>query len=356
MREEFHLPAIDFPEGVPGDLRLLLTALIRDSIRRAAGDSGSEDVSPPAPGRAQPVGERAALDRFDAAEGTYAVPSYRDAGALVAVSVRNPAETAKKLFAPRWEHPRGEGARDLVADDCPLAGEQLAALPGGAAVRLRGGRYAISTDLRRALTWGSYLFGPRPYAVLEGPMGGAERRYLSVAATASPARSRPATPQPRRALKERGVRTVKEPIVWQPQVYDHRRTAYLLRGLVVAPGEVMWPPDPGVVEEFYDELEECDERNEALPRDVAREQLFAAIDRLITVGRNEEAVALLVELGAAAFLLLEWDAKEKYLALLCGSAPREAGEGAIVAILASLRSNAELEAALDVLRRNRWPR
>ncbi len=57
----------------------------------------------------------------------------------------------------------------MVEGTSPFEKRLVAIFPGWQAVRVRGDRYAVATDLRRAITWGNLLFGARSFAILEGP-------------------------------------------------------------------------------------------------------------------------------------------------------------------------------------------
>lgn len=351
--KRFYLPRpIDFPEGIPSDLRLRLESVILASIRRVAEQSASraQIVATP-PDRDQPVREQVVRRRLSLERAAYAIPSYDDNGAPVDVPLKQAGETTE---APpvrlRWRHPQGDVANDqVVSGASPFEDQLVAIFPGWQAVRVHAERYAITSDLRRAVTWGNLLFGARSYVILEGPIGKPNLSYY-VLGTTHALHAHDLAPGSGAAVAGGEVWGIKQRIYWQPQLHDDQHGFYMLRALFTAEGQPMWPPSRELVEEFYAELKLARPQQQVVPKELARPLVFGEIDRLIAADKGEEAARKLAELDAAAFALVDWTIKAKYLEVLTDAWTLEAEEVAIIELLKSMSGRAELEAALGLLK------
>ncbi|MCB0108732.1 MAG: hypothetical protein KDE53_22580, partial [Caldilineaceae bacterium] len=352
MRTIYHLPNhLDFPEKVTSDQRLRLQKVIVTSIRRAAQSrsNGGQRIERESAQALSPTEEFTA-QRLSANGNSYAVPSYDDGGAPKAVPIKR-TTAAPQPPRLRWRHPNGAAADDnVISGGSPFDDQLIAIFPHWEAVRVKGDRYAVSNNLRRAITWGNLLFGARSYAILEGPRGKAALHYYVVGTTGAlhvPAAGRGS------GLSVAGgeVWGVKQRIYWQPQLHDDHHGFYTLRALFTAEGQPMWPMSPELAEEFYSELKLGKPQEQVLPPAVARPLVFGEIDGLVAADKTDEAARKLAELDAGAFALVDWSVKARYLEILTDAWTLEAEEKAIIEILKSMNGRAELDAALALLKK-----
>ena len=351
--KRFYLPAqIVYPENLPSDLRLRLETVIVASICRVAEQttSGAQIVAA-SPGSAEQARERFTSQRLNPDQAAYAIPSYDDGGAPTDVPIKQAGEA---IEAPplklRWRHPQGNVADDrVISGTSPFEDQLVAIFPGWQAVRVHADRYAVTTDLRRAVTWGNLLFGARSYVILEGPTGQANLRYFVIGTTHA-LHAHDVTPGTGTTIAGGEVWGVKHRIYWQPQLHDDQHGYYMLRALFTAEGQPMWPLSRELVEEFYAELKLGKPQQQVVPKEMARPLVFGEIDRLIAADKGEEAARKLAELDAAAFALVDWEIKAKYLEVLTDAWTLEAEEIAIIEILKSMSGRAELDAALGLIK------
>ncbi|MCB0176440.1 MAG: hypothetical protein KDJ97_38435, partial [Anaerolineae bacterium] len=354
MRNIYNLPTkINFPESLPSDVRLRLQTVILDSIRRVAEQSAGDDAQfvAESPARVEPVRERFTAHRLNPERVTYAIPSYDNGGAPTNVPLKEAKGTAHA--APvrlRWRHPHGNVADDQVVNKTSIFEDQLIAIfPGWQAVRVHATRYAVTTNLNRAIIWGNMLFGARSYAILEGPIGQARLRYYVVGTTHA-LHARDLNPGTGLAVAGGEVWGLKRRIHWQPQLHDDQHGFFMLRALFTAEGQPMWPASRELVEEFYNELKLGRPQQHLIPRELARPLVFGEIDQLIAAEKTEEAARKLAELDAAAFALVDWDVKAQYLIILTDAWTLETEEIAIIEILKSISGRLELDAALGLIK------
>ncbi len=352
MRSIYHLPdQIDFPEGLTSDQRLRLQRVLVTSIRRATqarANSGQiADNSADQPS----LREEFSAQRLTPNGNGYALPSYDDGGAPKALPLKQAAATATPRPRLRWRHPKGAAADDrVISGGSPFDTQLIAIFPQWAAVRVKGDRYAVTNDLRRAVTWGNLLFGARSYAVLEGPTGKAAMHYYVVGTTHA-LHAHDAAPGSGTSVAGGEVWGMKQRIYWQPQLHDDHHGFYTLRALFTAEGQPMWPMSQELVEEFYSELKLGKAQEQFLPPALARPLVFGEIDGLIAAQKIEEAARRLAELDANAFALVDWTVKARYLEILTDAWTLEAEEIAIIELLKSMSGRTELDAALGLLKK-----
>lgn len=354
MRNVYHLSAsLRFPEGLPSDQRLRLQSVITAALRHAT-QAGPNQTQRTDSGETagQFVREPFTTLRLNAERAAYALPSYDGGGAPKEVPLKQPAAAAPPVQPRlRWRHPHGNVVGDRVISKLsPFESQLIAIFPGWQAVRVKSDRYAVSTDLRRAISWGNLLFGARSYAILEGPTGTPNLHYYVVGTTHA-LHAHDATPGTGRTVAGGEVWGIKQRIYWQPQLHDAQHGAYQLRALFTVEGQPMWPLSQELVEEFYSELKLGKLQSQFLPPAIARPLVFGEIDSLIASAQREEAARKLAELDANAFALVDWTAKATYLAILADAWTLEAEEIAIIEILKSMRGRTELEAALGLLQK-----
>ncbi|MEZ4861778.1 MAG: hypothetical protein R3C14_10735 [Caldilineaceae bacterium] len=353
MRTIYHLPNhLDFPEKVTSDQRLRLQKVIVTSIRRAAQSrsNGGQRIERESAQALSPT-EEFTPQRLSANGNSYAVPSYDDGGAPKAVPIKRTTAAPQPPPKLRWRHPKGAAADDkVISGGSPFDDQLIAIFPHWQAVRVKGDRYAVSNNLRRAITWGNLLFGARSYAILEGPTGKVGLHYYVVGTTHA-LHAHDAAPGSGLSVAGGEVWGLKQRIYWQPQLHDDHHGFYMLRALFTAEGQPMWPMSQELVEEFYSELKLGKPQEQFLPPALARPLVFGEIDKLIAADKTEEAARKLAELDANAFALVDWTVKAKYLEILTDAWTLEAEEKAIIEILKSMSGRAELDAALALLKK-----
>ena len=353
MRNIYHLPnPITFPEGLTSDQRLRLQSVIVASIRSVAqARAHHANLADTEASDEQAVREYFTAHRLNPDRAAYAIPSYDGGGAPKDIPLKqtNAASQAPRPKV-RWRHPQGNVADDqVVGHASPFETQLIAIFPGWQAVRVKGERYAVTNDLRRAIAWGNLLFGARSYAILEGPTGKPNLHYY-VVGTSHAIPTHDAAPGTGKRVAGGEVWGIKQRINWQPQLYDDRHDSYLLRGLFTVEGQPMWPMSKELAEEFYGELKLGKPQEQFLPPTLARPRVFDVIDQLIAAGETDEAARKLAELDANAFALVDWTVKARYLEILTDAWTLEAEEIAIIEILKSMRGRAELEAALGLIK------
>ncbi len=349
MRQHFSYPdSINFPDALAGDQRLrlqnvIVAAIHRATQSRATSEQSRDDNIIQSTNWREPFN----IDRLNVNGNGYAVPSYDDGGAPKDL----PLKQATPLPKLRWRHPKGAATDDrVISHGSPFDDQLIAIFPHWEAVRVKGDRYAVSNNLRRAITWGNLLFGARSYAILEGPSGKAELHYYVVGTTHA-LHAHDAAPGSELSVAGSAVWGLKQRIYWQPQFHDNQRGFYTLRALFTAEGQPMWPMSQELVEEFYSELKLGKPQEQFLPPELARPLVFGEIDKLIAADKTEEAARKLAELGANAFALVDWSVKARYLEILTDAWTLEAEEIAIIEILKSMSGRVELDAALGLLKK-----
>ena len=352
MRQRFCYPeSINFPEALASDQRLRLQNVIVTAIRRAT--QAPESSAQMADATLSPSPREAfAAQRLNPDGAAYAVPSYDEGGALKELPVKRTTATPQTPPARlRWRHPKGAATTDkVISGASPFETQLIAIFPRWEAVRVKGDRYAVTSDLRRAITWGNLLFGARSYAILEGPLGKPNLAYFAVGTTHA-LHAAEAAPGSGATVAGGEVWGLKQRIYWQPQLHDDQHGFYMLRALFTAEGQPMWPPSRALAEEFYNELKLGKPQEQFVPPALARPRVFGEIDRLIAAEQTEEAARKLAELDANAFALVDWTIKARYLEILADAWTLEAEEKAIIELLKSMSGRAELEAALGLLKK-----
>ncbi len=355
MKRHYHIPArVRFQATVSEEDQARLQRVVLSAVRRAVELSAAETPEIVVADFATPEETR---ERFSAANyrpnrRTYAVPSFQEGGAPTEVPVEQitfEEEEVEEIMSTLLLHPAGEVAEDrVISGRSPFEGQLIAIFPRWEDVKVRSDRYAIASDLRRAIRWGGYLFGARAFVIIEGPFGRPESRYYVLGTThaltwAPPA---PGTGMPLGGTEVWGVSAR----YWQSELLDDAGRSYLLRALITADGNTLFPPNPRLVEEFLAEQALAPPERGVIPVAMARRLVFDEIDRLIASGDTEGAARRLAELDANAFALVDWETKARYLQVLVDAWTREPQEVAIVEIIKSIESRSALAAALGRLR------
>jgi hypothetical protein len=285
--------------------------------------------------------ERSGHERLDRArlvdgESRYLVPSF---GADTPPLVPHPVPT----------DPRADVVEPSPS---PFEGQTIAIFPtttrgsGWEALRVSSHRHAVTTDLSRAVGWGNLLFGAGSFAILEGPFGRPDSHYTVVGVApavsdAEIARAGPPDPAGRFTFTAR---------YWQQVHEDAERRAYQLRTLVTREGTPLFSGNPFWLEEFRRELK-ATKSDAVIPAAYAAPMVFGEIDALLASEDIEGAAQRLSELDAAAFRIVDWETRARYVKTLVDAWTWEAQEVAIVELLKASSGPSELRATIDVLRK-----
>src|SRR5258708_5304079 len=294
MRYHYHLPiSIIFPDEISGEIRLRLQTIVVASIRRVAEQTANDaQIVAESSGSAEPVREQFTAQRLNPERTAHAVPGYDDGGEPTDVPVKQAggASVAPPLKL-RWRHPHGNVADDqVISGSSPFEDQFVAVFPGWQAVRVHADRYAVTTDLRRAVTWSNLLFGARSYVILEGPTGKASLCYYVIGTTHA-LHAHDVAQGTGTSIARGEVWGHKHRIYCQPQQHEDQHGYYMLRVLFTAEGQPMWPLSRELVEEFYAELRLGKPQQQVVPKELARPLVFGEIDRLIAA----ESSAILAE-------------------------------------------------------------
>jgi hypothetical protein len=362
LKKRYHIPTrVNWSAQPNAQESTRLERVVLEAIRRAIErqDQIASEIVVTDFEAQETVSERFSPTRYQSDRSTYSIPSYDNGGAPTEVPLEE-TDTAEVggssgdalTFEPNVItstvrlHPSGDVNQDqIIASHSPFEG-QTVAIFGWEAVRIHAERYAVSSDLRRAIRWGEYLFGARAFAILEGPFGEPGSRYYVLGTTHA------LTWTPGEHGKGQFLANVEvwgvNARYWVGTLADEQGKSYILRVLVTSNGNSLFP-NARLVEEFLSEQTFFSAERGVIPAELARSLVFAEIDRLISNGDMEEAARRLAELDANAFSLVDWETKARYLQVLIEAWTLEAQEVAIVEIIKSISSRSELFAALSRL-------
>lgn len=371
VTKKFYLPSqinwnVEPNAAESAQLQRVVTAAIRRAVANTAGETAEivvADFTAP-----EPRSERFAASRYQRDRNTYTLPSYDNGGTPTEVTVEEDAPTesegvagspasaetidftdeeAEPVISTILLHPAGEVTQDRVVSQTSLFEDRLIAIfPRWQAVKVRSERYAIASDLRRAINWGNYLFGARSFAILEGLFGTPQSRYYVLGTDRA---IQPLATTPGRGIQVAGVELsrIAGQTHWETEFRDRQGHLYLLRALFTAESNPIFPPNERLAEEFYQELALSPPERGVIPPELARSLVFSEIEQLLANGDTETAAHRLAELDAHAFALLDWETKVRYLQVLVAAWTRQPQEVAIVEIIKSATSRGELFAILQ---------
>jgi hypothetical protein len=354
-----------------------ITAAIRRAIENSADGEVPEIVVADF-AVTDEVREAFSSNDYQSDRNSYSIPSYDNGGSPTEVLIQEetpaesevvpggeetPSPTAETITFAEEEaepvtstlllHPRGEVGQDrVISNPSPFEDRLIAIFPHFEAVKVRSERYAVASDLTRAIRWGLFLFGARSFVILEGPFGRPESRYYALGTNRAihlPTVSRGSSLQLPGGEELFGIAGQTH---WETEFRDEQSNLYLLRVLLSTEGNEIFPPNRRLAEEFYQELALSPPERGRIPTELARSLVFGEIDRLIANDELEEAAQRLAELDANAFALVNWETKVAYLQTLIDAWTREPQEIAIVEILKSIDSRSELLAALNRLQQD----
>ncbi|WP_037710497.1 AHH domain-containing protein, partial [Streptomyces griseus] len=240
----------------------------------------------------------------------------------------------------------------VVEGPSPIDGSVVMVIGATQLVRLgEATRYARSRSLVHAVQLGDHLFGARSFAVLEGGLGTAGSYFLAVATTPTVTNETIGPEvahwelEGRRVSSFSGFRVL--PVIAATD--GHRYGVNLLwtkeRGWLWGDSDEgrRWIRMSRSAQEFWLSAEEL------------KLLAFGELDRLVDSGLGgndedlEKAAAQLAEMNARAFALADTKSREKYLEVLVRAWTFEEHRHAIVQIMISLESMAQLQAVRERL-------
>ncbi|MEE4420258.1 AHH domain-containing protein [Streptomyces bugieae] len=288
-----------------------------------------------------------------------AAPPSAPAAPAPAAATAPPARTSAPAGAPApspsedrpaGSEPSADGRDEVIEGPSGLEGRAVIILPGTRIVTLGGAtRYVRASNLTRAVQLGRAVFGTTSFALLEGPVGAADRR-IWVVATTPPVSTHdlevaggkvPTGQQLANVLRSKILRAVEDPAGHR---YDIVTVLTKERNPLTADREA------GL--RLYERLAAG---GPELAEEEAAQLVFGDLDRLVdqVLGgdddRLQEAAERLAELDAEAFGLVDWRTKSRYLTVLIKAWTWESQEHAIVEIMRSLRSVTELDSVRETL-------
>jgi hypothetical protein len=361
MTSIVHLPEHATFEGpIAEDRRREIEQTLLAAIRRAVLTvrAGSDTAVRARPDRRRTdpgeVGEPLDPARFDEGGGVYRVPSYDLAGELTDVQL--------------LEHiPRAAAVYGVMDGPSRLDGKLILAMTGNRYVFLRSPRYAVSSSLTLAYSFGLTLFGASSFAILQGPWGQPLTQYLTVgtdpgiddADLGSAGRLMHAPTeegQEGKQVEVAGEMVMAWASILVPSVETDLGT-YVLRGFVTRDRQIRYA-NLLQAREWHAQVQvEAVEGVQTPGSAEARGLLFDDVDKLVDEFEGgddknlQKAADYLTRFDSNAFSLVPWDRKVKYLKVLLAAWTWQEQERAVVQIFKSLRSDSEVDAVVAELKR-----
>jgi hypothetical protein len=348
-----HPPAgVTFEGEVSEEDRRRISKAIGGAVRRALENAAAGSRSRLAQRLEDEVSEVIDPNRVDRERGLYQVPSYQDEGQPT---------TARLLETLAPETRPGVV---VYSEPSPLEGALIVHLPGNRYVNLRSPRYASAGTLTEALIVGDRLFATTSFAIVQGPMGSKQMRYLAGATDPSVADAdlgekagNEIPPElqgvPGELVKQGVSRVLGEEILGTLVGKDGE---YLIRGLVTKDRKPHWRNAP-LASLWFAQLAQEQQRGITGPEpEVARVIIFDDVDALveqIEAGDDtnlQKAAEMLSKFDAQTFALVDWETKVRYLKVLLAAWTWEEEEKAVVEIFKSLKDTTELNAVVALLK------
>ncbi|MGW6915293.1 AHH domain-containing protein [Kitasatospora sp. NPDC054939] len=317
-----------------------------------AQEAGAQEPGPgPLPGPAAPKPPRPRRSPTPATRPTAPAPGSAAAKGPEAAPPAPQAQAPRAPQAPPGG--TGEFRDEVIQSPSGLEGAGVMVLPGTRIIALGGApRHVVASNLARALQLGRATFGRTSFALLQGPVGARDSRIRAVATDP------PLTNEDVKQTTElpAGVATRVVEGRFPSSVRDRSGHRHEVLAVLTKEHGVALFADREVGRRFYDRLA-------AEGSELAEEELRALVldelDRLVEQGlagdeaKLQQAADRLAELGTEAFDLAAWPTKVSYLEVLIKVWTRERHERAIVEIMRSLQSVAELRAVMERLREAR---
>ncbi|MCP4259944.1 MAG: hypothetical protein GY774_20885 [Planctomycetes bacterium] len=361
MRIRYHIPTYmqfqgEASENEKARLEQALIAAIRRAVEGAATGS-AEMVTADEAGIQEDTREHFSLTRYFPDRNTYTIPSFQQGGPptedLPVEKIIFEEEEVEEVTSAIHLRPAGEVSEDrVISGRSPFEGKLIAIFPRWEAIRVRSERYAVVSDLRRAIRWGQYLFGARSFVIIEGPFGSPESRY-NVMGTTNALRPKGGSRHGIRVTGGHEVSGLAGRIHWETEFRDGEGRLYLFRSLFTVDDRPIFPPNIQIANEFYTELAVIPRERGVIPTELARSLVFNEINTLISAGSTGEAAQRLARLDANAFALVDWETKARYLQVLIDVWTNEPEEVAIVEMIKSIVNRSELFAIIGILRQAR---
>lgn len=280
--------------------------------------------------------------------GAHVVPVWGDQGELT------------KIERPEHISPATQAVGVRVGP-IGLEAKLIAATLGNRSVYLSSPSYAVSSSFALAYQFGLSLFEASSFAVLQGPGEGDLTRYLTIGTEPSVGSAEFGTaPMPGKEGAEEepaGKYVVAEGAsLVLPSVSSELGT-YALCGLVTQDRSILYPDLPLDRQPLADTDFAARQDVQTPATTDAGDLLFNGVDKLVAQGFAgddaipEKAADYLARFDASVFALVSWDRKVEYLKVLLAASTRQMRKQAVVAIFTSLRSDSEIDAVIEELRR-----
>jgi hypothetical protein len=347
-----HPPAtVGFTGDLPEGDRDRISRALREAVSRALANAATAEAR-----RGEPSGPAAEapsepLDpaRLDRARTAYLIASYDDEGAPVAFT---------------------QAAPQVLDGPSPFEGVLVMYLPGMRYVHYRSPRYGVTGLLSQAVPLGLYLFGTTSFAVLSGPDPDGTVRHWVVGTDIVVGDADLGSPvaldvqklgggelkgpagQELAAVELRGIPVEDYTIGGRP----YRMAAFTTyNGAGEKRSTVWWDVHAATAYLKQVEREKAAGAAAKVPVDVAQ-LVFGEVDALVAqveAGNDaqlQRAAEQLSRLNRDAYALVSWETKVRYLKILIKAWTWQEQEKAIIEIFASLKSESELDAVVDLLR------
>ncbi len=326
------------------DDRRRIERSIREGLRRALESSaaaGSRRVL-------ESTTSAEVADQFDPSRvgpgPTYLLPSYADEGEFSAV----------KMLAS-W--PKARRGMALVLPGPGPVPHALIGKSGHLYVNLDSPTYVSAPTLSEAVLLGTAVHATTSFAVIEGPFGASNMRYLALASEHPVA----ADDLGEKVIQELPPELLGKDIetfagAWMLPSIQSTAGEFLVRGFITSDRALRWPTANLAALWLAQVSAEQAAGFEGDP-EVYRVAIFNDIDELVDQiegGDNtnlQRAAEMLSRLGQQAFSLVDWETKVKYLKVLLAAWTWEEEEKAVVEIFKSLNDDTEVDAVVDMLKR-----
>jgi hypothetical protein len=319
------------PVRVSGDVaepeRARLTEALRAAVARATRDltATGPTVRSGSAGSALPAGR-------------VSVPFGAPAGHSAGPFPGQPLPAGEPVGWRDAEHGPTGPAGEVREGGSPFDGQPVAALGGLAPVVVRSPRYALAGTLTMAVQLGLVIFAVGSFAVIEGPDG----LYWAVGT------------DPAVAAAELSAGLLPDALL-VPSAMAAGRT-YRLRGLITRDRRPVWRDRDAGVAWLHQLAAEARAGVAPLLGDQVQAAVVAGADQLVAqlVAAGEAGLpapgARPVALDRAAFALVPWADKARYLRALLAATPWTEQRRTAVEVIAALADGAEVDAMVALLR------
>ncbi|MER6306236.1 AHH domain-containing protein [Streptomyces sp. NPDC001657] len=337
------------------DGALGLSFMVSADVADVAGVTDVTDVAEDAGGAGESAGPQrpepvASSPAGPAPESTAPSPSTAAAPAIPSTAIPGAPESPAERTAQAGQAEEAGQADRVVEGASALEGQIVMILTGGRVAALGGdARHVRAGNLTRAIQLGLAVFGTTSFALLEGPVGDPESGFWALATTPSVSNENLKRAEHRlptgREVQQVGGGDIRRSLV------DDAGHRYAVLAVVTKERNPL-AADPTAARQLAERMAEG---GPGLPEEETRRLAFGDLDQLVeqVLGgddtRLQEVADRLARFDAEGFSLVDWPAKSRYLQVLIDAWTLEEHERAIVEIMKSLSSLAELRAVQERL-------